>query len=76
MSIYDTLQLSLEDLRTNYEKERAKLEEMRPKQSEPTPQGKKSCFKHETAKTQRDLSSLYDVQWYKCTGNTQTSVVV
>ena len=36
----NTLQLSLEELKSNFEKEKAKLNEMVPAQHEPSPQGK------------------------------------
>ena len=42
------MQLSVEELRGNYEKEKAKLEEMKPKQPEPTPQGKRITVGQDT----------------------------
>ncbi len=39
LKCFVALQLSVEELKTNYEKEKAKLEEMTPQQKEPTPQG-------------------------------------
>ena len=42
------MQLSIEELRGNYEKEKAKLEEMKLKQAEPTPQGQRIIVGQDT----------------------------